>query len=52
MLNETNASIILNLIQIVYGFKGPKARPDKRSEPYKEIVRENPQFIEYYKVWI
>lgn len=29
--------------------QGPKARPDKRSAPYKEIVRENALFLQYYK---
>lgn len=25
-------------------------KPDRRSEPYKEIVRENESFVKYYKV--
>lgn len=30
--------------------QGTKFHPDKRTAPYKEIVRENEQFIKYYKV--
>lgn len=33
-----------------FAHQGLKTRPDKRTEPYQDIIRENDIFVKYYKV--